>query len=160
MDADQFDVLTRDLAVVASRRRVLRRLAALPVVGALVGLVGAPEDAAAEHPVRRVQGRRDRRRQHRRAGNGKNKQRHQKRPGAGSRACADGVVKCCSPRFVADLGAVCNQEFGRYGPLGFCFKADFKCHPCGTQYDSEWTPRCNADFGACGGGGCHVFFER
>jgi len=55
VDADQFDVLARDLSAAASRR-VNRRLAVLPAIGALVGLVFARDEVEAEHPVRRVQG--------------------------------------------------------------------------------------------------------
>ena len=163
MDADQFDVLTRDLSIAASRRRLSRRLAVLPAIGAVIGLVLARDEVDAEHPVRRVQGRRDRRRQHRRANKDKHddndpKHRRKRAPGSGSRDCADGSVQCCSPRFVADIGSVCNQEYGRFGPFGFCFLPTLKCRPCGTQYDAEWSDKCNASFGSCGGGGCQAFY--
>jgi hypothetical protein len=161
MDADRFDVLTRDFSVAASRRRVIRRLAVLPAMGALIGLVIARDEVRAEFPVRRVQGRRDRRRQHRRNeehNDNHSKHRRKQPPGSGSRDCADGSVQCCSPRFVADIGTVCNQEYGRFGPFGFCFLPTLKCRPCGTQYASEWSDKCNANFGSCGGVGCQAFF--
>jgi hypothetical protein len=158
VDADQFDGLTRGLSVAASRR-VNRRLAVLPAIGALVGLVFVRDEVEAEHPVRRVQGRRDRRRQRERNDNDHHHKHHHKRaPGSSSRDCADGSVQCCSPRFVADIGSVCGQEYGRFGPVGFCFLPTFKCRPCGTQYDAEWSDKCNANFGSCGGVGCQAFY--
>jgi hypothetical protein len=49
MDAERFDDLARDLWSSATRRRLLRRLAVLPVVGATGALVVPAEESAAKH---------------------------------------------------------------------------------------------------------------
>jgi hypothetical protein len=66
MHDDRFDMLARAVWSSETRRRLIRRLAVLPLLGTIVTLVEDDEAAEAAHPVRRVQRRRARRRAHRR----------------------------------------------------------------------------------------------
>jgi hypothetical protein len=66
MHDDRFDALSRQFWQDETRRRLLRRLAVLPVVGALGAFLARPEQLAAEHPVRHIQHRKEKRRQRKR----------------------------------------------------------------------------------------------
>lgn len=66
MHDDRFDAFTRDVWMGETRRRLLRRLSVVPLLGAVFTLVPEGEDSEAAHPVRRVQRRRARRRAQRR----------------------------------------------------------------------------------------------
>jgi hypothetical protein len=61
---EQFDDLARELGNTDTRRHVLHRLTALPIVGALVALLSQPEESDAAHPGGRLQDRKQRRRNH------------------------------------------------------------------------------------------------
>jgi hypothetical protein len=54
MDADRFDDLARQLGTSASRRRLLRRIALLPVAGAVAALITGLGESEAAHPVDRA----------------------------------------------------------------------------------------------------------
>ena len=71
MDPTRFDTLTRAIAQSGTRRRLLALLAALPLSSMLTGL--AADDAGAERPIDRVQGRTPQRNRQQRNNNGNNK---------------------------------------------------------------------------------------
>ena len=66
MHDDRFDAMTQALWQGKTRRRVLRRLAMLPLVSAFAALLTDLQVTGAELPVRRIQRRAHRHRQHRR----------------------------------------------------------------------------------------------
>lgn len=59
MDHTRFDSLVKSLATRGTRRRLLGRLAVLPVAGAVAALITGLDGSAAAHPGERVQKRRD-----------------------------------------------------------------------------------------------------
>jgi hypothetical protein len=105
MDGDRFDALSRQIWQDETRRRLLRRLAVFPVVGALGAFFAQPDDLAAEHPVRRIQNRKAKRRQRKRRQleNQRDRQRRDNGQGGGNL----GVSEECVPQ-----DQVCVPAFG------------------------------------------------
>jgi hypothetical protein len=86
MDARRFDVLTRTLSSLDTRRRLLGALAALPLAGGLVTLL-EPEDAEAR---KRRERRKDRHRRRRDKARGKRRTKHRRgcKPKSQAKVCA------------------------------------------------------------------------
>ena len=87
MDANRFDVLSRQLSALDTRRGLLRLLTALPLAGALAAIQGE-EEAAAERPLDRVQRRTPQR--NRKQRNNNNNQRNRKQGGQQQNDCGKG----------------------------------------------------------------------
>jgi hypothetical protein len=140
MHADRFDALARAVWVGATRRRLLRRLAVLPLLGTLVIRVADDEAVDAAHPVRRIQGRRARRRAQRR----RRLRRQRRRCAHPCGACQRCRRGSCRPN--ADGSACGNDGACRGGSCicpgsrqlcgGKCVNTDsdpLNCGRCGTH---------------------------
>lgn len=116
MDAKRFDALARDVWQRATRRRILLRLAVLPVLGVVAAHFAGAEESSAAHPAHRLQDRKARKHDHarrrkkhrrdvRRRGNGNQGGGGGGVGGGGGETCVpiDQVcsgfsrIKCCEP---------------------------------------------------------------
>jgi hypothetical protein len=116
MDPTAFDALVRTFTTRGTRRRLVALLTALPLGGLLTDL--AQDDAGAERPIDRVQGRTPQRNRQQRNTNQNNNNNNKGGGGGGGRTappntslragppctcgsdrvcCADGVDYCCAP---------------------------------------------------------------
>jgi hypothetical protein len=160
MHDDRFDTLTQGLWMSATRRRLLRRLAVVPVVGTLSAVMGGSADLAAEHPVRRIQNRKAkaRQRQRRRLAHRREVQRRDN----GETGSDDNLLRDCPD---LDYCCVRRPPYGQSarigalseGPVGMCWEGLFKgCNPCNglpkSYYDNlcstEWSTAC-LEYGGC-----------
>jgi hypothetical protein len=147
MDANRFDVLSRQLSTLDTRRGLLRLLTALPLAGALAAIRGA-EEAAAERPLDRVQRRTPQR--NRKQRNNNNNQRNRKQggqqqndggKGKGSGRCQN--MAKCQDGTCCDLSQ-CQDCIG-----GTCVKLCTTGQRCDRDHG-----RCVCDGQSCPNGCC------
>jgi hypothetical protein len=157
MDQSRFDALARDVWQSHTRRRLMGRLAILPVLSAIATLLPPPEEVDAAHPGQRLQHRKDDKRSHARRRREHRRDTQRRDLGAGSGDCpADkrrgdecetdcqcrGALRCGARR-LQDQRAECGQPEDPYPDLQVC---------CLGQGDS-----CkNNDCECCGTLSCHL----
>ena len=145
MDPSGFDTLTRAIAQTGTRRWLLRLVATLPLAGALTTI--SEEEAAAERPIDRVQGRTPQRnRQQRNKKNNNNQNNKNKKNnnggGGGSRRTSSACVA---------TGNICSQDSDCCS--GNCF--NFVCAERVTQCSQGGTStQCVPPAKGCAGGSC------
>jgi hypothetical protein len=153
MDPTAFDALVRTFTTRGTRRRLVALLTALPLGGLLTDL--AQDDAGAERPIDRVQGRtpqRNRKQRNKNQNNQNNNNQNNNNKGGGGGGghtpppntglgagppctcgsdrvcCADGVDYCCAPgQRCCDGAYCCGPEPGTFCCGSLC------CGPPATQ---------------------------
>jgi hypothetical protein len=148
MDPTAFDVLARSFGAAASRRLLLRRLAALSFWGAPITL-GAG-GVLAQRPLDRVRRRTQQR--HRKQRNTRSKHKdnagnQNNDPGKGRPLdCPDEKVSC----YLKDDpgGFFCNAFVHEFPTVGHCGHG-LVCCPCGHTDQAYWTNKCNTEVEGC-----------
>jgi hypothetical protein len=146
MDPTAFDALVRSFGAVGSRRGLMVRLAALPLVSVLATRETV---TAAERPLDRVQRRTSQRhrkqRNNRRNNKNTNKTQNSGPDTGGPQDCPNSTIDC----YVKSDDGLCEQFMGSFGPQGHCGFGP--CCPCDHPDLGYWNARCNQTFPACNG---------
>jgi hypothetical protein len=146
MHDDRFDTLAREVWTSETRRRLIRRLAVLPLIGSIVTLMLEDEEVEAEHPVRRIQRRRA---QHRRRVRRRRQRRRERDRCDNPCGCPPGSRRLCGGNCVdTDTNALHCGHCGNRCPIfAVCQQGRCVCNDCPA---TPW--QCCAP----GSGGCSI----